>query len=386
MRNKMVKFIFASLILTFVTIFNYTRIKDVEVESNVIITDKTETKIGDQPQPDPNMKDPTLSKKLILLWNSFWDEPGWEVGFGDEPFKRLSCPVRDCFITDNRDLLNMSAAVLFHIHQLTETEPPPKSPDQHWVFFMLESPGWSQNLNYKSWRKMFNWTMTYRRDSDIRLHYGQVLPAERQKAAKKNSRLLGKPKGIAWIVSNCNTASGRAEYVRELQKYIPVDIYGKCGNLTCQKDWQGSDQACLQMISKTYKFYLAFENNFCKDYVTEKFFKTLPLDIVPIVRGGANYSQFAPHPWYINTKDFTSTRQLADYIKFLNRNPQEYLKYFDNRENYDARAYFGIRDLPSWCELCEKLNKKNVGKTWHTDITTWWSAQDCHKPTDLLYS
>ena len=35
-----------------------------------------------------------------------------------------------------------------------------------------------------------------------------------------------------------------------------------------------------------YKFYLAFENNNCQDYVTEKFFKILHLrNTIPIVRG-----------------------------------------------------------------------------------------------------
>ena len=37
-------------------------------------------------------------------------------------------------------------------------------------------------------------------------------------------------------------------------------------------------------------FYLAFENSKCDDYVTEKFFATSKMDIVPIVMGGSNYS------------------------------------------------------------------------------------------------
>ena len=37
-------------------------------------------------------------------------------------------------------------------------------------------------------------------------------------------------------------------------------------------------------------FYLAFENSKCDDYVTEKFFATAKMDIVPIVMGGSNYS------------------------------------------------------------------------------------------------
>ncbi len=42
-----------------------------------------------------------------------------------------------------------------------------------------------------------------------------------------------KKKLVAWFVSNCFTTSGREKYVLELQKYVEVDVYGACGNLTC---------------------------------------------------------------------------------------------------------------------------------------------------------
>jgi hypothetical protein len=50
-------------------------------------------------------------------------------------------------------------------------------------------------------------------------------------------------------------------------RYIPVDIYGKCSNLSCARDGR-----CWQMLGQKYKFYLAFENSNCKDYITEKLF------------------------------------------------------------------------------------------------------------------
>jgi hypothetical protein len=34
---------------------------------------------------------------------------------------------------------------------------------------------------------------------------------------------------VAWFVSNCHESNTRKKYTQELQKYIPVDIYGKCG-------------------------------------------------------------------------------------------------------------------------------------------------------------
>lgn len=58
-------------------------------------------------------------------------------------------------------------------------------------------------------------------------------------------------------------------YARELSKYIQVDIYGTCGSLRCPRS---QSQACFDMLDEDYKFYLAFENSNCKDYITEKFF------------------------------------------------------------------------------------------------------------------
>lgn len=63
--------------------------------------------------------------------------------------------------------------------------------------------------------------------------------------------------------------TGRELYVKELQKYIPVDVYGLCGPLRCGKNH--NDAYCYeQVLTPSYKFYLAFENTLCQDYITEK--------------------------------------------------------------------------------------------------------------------
>ena len=42
-----------------------------------------------------------------------------------------------------------------------------------------------------------------------------------------------KTKTAFWIASHCPTEIKRENYVKALQKYIDVDVYGDCGNLTC---------------------------------------------------------------------------------------------------------------------------------------------------------
>ena len=60
-----------------------------------------------------------------------------------------------------------------------------------------------------------------------------------------------------------------ASIVESLQEYLPVDVYGVCGPLQCSATEQ---DYCYKMLEKNYKFYIAFENSLCTDYVTEKFF------------------------------------------------------------------------------------------------------------------
>ena len=79
---------------------------------------------------------------------------------------------------------------------------------------------------------------------------------------------------IAWFASNCKTGNNRLQYVRELQEFMNVDIFGSCGTERCPPD----DIMCDSMLQQGYKFYLAFEDSNCRDYITAKFFQSLRFD------------------------------------------------------------------------------------------------------------
>lgn len=161
------------------------------------------------------------------------------------------------------------------------------------------------------------------------------------------------------MASHCFTSSLRELYVDELKKYITIDIFGKCGNLKCPRNethWISHDE-CYEKIESEYKFYLAFENSICTDYISEKFFYTLRYNIVPIVFGGANYEEIAPPHSYIDTRNFQSPKELALYILNLNSNDTLYYEYFKWKREFYVDAGIHNMSRQGFCELCSKLNR-----------------------------
>ena len=73
-----------------------------------------------------------------------------------------------------------------------------------------------------------------------------------------------------------------------MQKYMSVDLFGKCGRPCPSKFKDGRDGDCKMILGTEYKFYLSFENSLCKDYITEKLFEILKYNIIPVVLNGVS--------------------------------------------------------------------------------------------------
>uniref|UniRef100_A0A5K3F022 Fucosyltransferase n=1 Tax=Mesocestoides corti TaxID=53468 RepID=A0A5K3F022_MESCO len=69
---------------------------------------------------------------------------------------------------------------------------------------------------------------------------------------------------IAWVVSNTQPKNIRAEFAAGISEFIIVDIYGRGGTEF------PPELDAFQWLSENYKFYLAFENSNCRNYITEK--------------------------------------------------------------------------------------------------------------------
>lgn len=218
--------------------------------------------LEDHPDPAASDKAP-LQYKKILMYNGM---NSWGLRAGMGQFLKLKCPVDTCVLTGSRSELSSADAILFKDH--FAMPPHKRDPRQVWIMFMLECPLHTQNFANKN---VFNWTATYRHDSDIVAPYEKWVyydPHIRQKPQEINYA-ANKTKQVAWFVSNCGARNNRLQYAKELGRYIGVDIYGACGVKRCPRS---NSAKCFEMLNKDYKFYLAFENSNCRDYITEKFF------------------------------------------------------------------------------------------------------------------
>ena len=141
---------------------------------------------------------------------------------------------------------------------------------------------------------------------------------------------------------------------------------------------------CMSMIEQKYKFYLSFENSFCKDYITEKFWKVLSFNVIPIVMGSGNYSKYAPAKSFINVEDFNSGKELADYLTYLNSNATAYAEYFEWK-NYFKVSFEYNR---AFCGLCKALNEPHeFADKVNENTFDWWRTQgQCVKKGSFPWS
>ena len=145
------------------------------------------------------------STKKILFFTSFYEWKNFTFGLGNLPFVEVyilnyfffqlfvytyylpkcylflqnRCPVTNCFLTDNKTLLgprslNQFDALIFHPRDMEPEKngyfqiPNQKKrlAHQRYVMFMVESST-HDHLEYHKFPHFFNWTMTFRRDSDF---------------------------------------------------------------------------------------------------------------------------------------------------------------------------------------------------------------------------
>ncbi|XP_066979597.1 3-galactosyl-N-acetylglucosaminide 4-alpha-L-fucosyltransferase FUT3-like [Macrobrachium rosenbergii] len=305
-----------------------------------------------------------------------------------DPFR--SCSVRNCDVTYDSSLADRADAILIHLHTTHGPSTFPKRTNfkQRWIWLSDESPLYTfseaNDRNLAHYNGYFNWSMSYRMDSDVPVPYGRTIKLTDAEASlyEKVDYFNMKPNFTCIMGSNCNTPNRRWDYVKELQKYMDVDVYGRCGTLKCPGHFNRDCDAL-----KSYKFYLAFENVDCREYFTEKvWWNAFGKGSVPVVMGGKieSYRKMLPPNSFIHVDEFKSPKDLASYLLFLAKDATKYMEYHAWRSQFrvvNEHGYFGA-PIFHYCRICEALNYNDPApKEYHNMEVFWNVSTDCNQPT-----
>lgn len=271
--------------------------------------------------------------------------------------------ITKCHLTNDKTVYHKAHGVLFHhrdIHGNGGNMPQePRPLFQKWVWFNMESPANSGRMPYLD--RLVNLTCNYRLDSSIPVPYGYLEPLT---SVDESFKLPAKDKLVCWIVSNWNARYKRVEYYNELKKHIEINAYGNAFA-------KGVSDKEYSKIVSSCKFYLSFENSIFKDYITEKLYLPMMKGSVPVVLGPPrqNYEDHIPPGSFIHIDDFSSPKELAERLRYLDQHESEYMSYFDWTRSYKVkRAAFGKEHA---CRTCRYLQHHKEYQSFH-DLNKWY--------------
>ncbi|XP_047996360.1 alpha-(1,3)-fucosyltransferase C-like [Leguminivora glycinivorella] len=271
--------------------------------------------------------------------------------------------VKNCYFTTDRDLLNNFSAfdaIIFSENILTSDNRPRerRRPHQIFVFMSNESPYKFPACEVYN-DDYFNWTFTYRFDSDIlwrpivvRDISGDIVAPSTDVVWTTNSAplssgvmsmLRSKMRAVVWIVDDCSFEG--FDYLLKVEKYLRLLNVRMYKHMRYKRSSNYSD-----ILAHNYQFVLAFENSIVEDYVSRKVMEGFRNYAVPVVFGGANYSRFFPPDSYIEASR-RHHYNVAYAIYHATQSQEAYEKYFRWRKDYSIDE-----DNSPLCDLCAALN------------------------------
>ena len=183
------------------------------------------------------------------------------------------------------------------------------------------------------------------------------------------------------MVSNCRPDLSnryRMDILNQVKNIMGADFtfLGVCGTDSRVKDLNNDD------IRAEYKFFIAFENTICPNYITEKLLRPLTYNSVPIVAGLSReeYEKRLPGSAFIHIEDYPSIPEMIQDIMAISNNKERYDQFFDWRrdpgfartEHVNRNAVFqnllGVT-MSRECSLVDWLTTDgNLEKEHHVDV------------------
>lgn len=344
------------------------------------------------------------SENPVIVW--------WTSGFPSTS-ETVTCKENlKCDVYSDKNNKNSNVgAYLFYASSIhfDELPLPRRARDVIWGLYHEESPRNVQELLHESTLSLFNYSATFSRYSDIPFplqyldSWSDITRGEYFVPTITKNSLLKDIAPILYLQSDCETATERDEYVKELMKFINIDSYGACLNNKelpekFRDDYLNNlnDDEFLHFIAR-YKFVLALENGVCEDYVTEKFWRAIRVGSVPIYFGSPSIKDWFPNnKSAILIQDYPTPENMSVHIKELLKDDQLYEEHLihktkevitNNRliEEFRKRPYqtdsLKVASMFE-CLICKKLHEKKTGKLKEQVVNK--SHYNCPKPVSAL--
>lgn len=275
-----------------------------------------------------------------------------------------------CRLMDQRSSYSSANVVVFHNRELMlgRQKLPldlPRPQGQKWAWMSMEAP--VNNGNLQQYADVFNMTITYKRNADVPVPYGELLPNEAEQV--EDGFLSTKEPLVCWVVSNYKSHHKRSQVFKQLNATVPIEVYGRWNKRPL------SSTALLRTISHCY-FYLAFENSVAREYITEKLWRNAYQGgAVPVVLGPplSDYKAVTPPKSFIHVDEFSSVKKLGTYLQQLTQDKKRYTDYFSWKQKWKVKLYTDWRER--LCKICLKYHTLPQQKV-YSDLQAWLNANN----------
>ena len=365
---------------------------------------------------------------LVVEYTTVFDRQKFCPFFTDQSslddangFYIRECPHKNCRFTCDKSEIQRADALLFHESDVNNEQRKDKTyiskiselrrkiSDKIFILWNDEANRVSSKLD----EIKFNWTMTYRFDAEVSdCAYGCVYqrkPTFKRKAFLKQLAVEFKRRSsrALWFVSNCQSVY-RIEFASRIMDEFPIQAIGTCQRVVKYKrslfsslpidSWLGIlvfnfirilsellhvNEHCprnsdceLRNLTES-KLYLSYESKNCTNYITEKFWRMLRFNIIPVVIQPRRrfYEQIAPPDSFIHAEDFDyDPVRLARYLKTVASDFALYSKHLMWKTQYDTVFSAKQTESRRLCEMCTQLNEQ-PSTIYYESISNWFNNE-----------
>jgi len=185
-----------------------------------------------------------------------------------------------------------------------------------------------------------------------------------------------------WFINDCPSKT-YLKFANEFSNYFPIKIGGNCmKNINGSKViyleeniLYGRASSCERDYMKKNKFHIAFEAINCTDYITEKFWHSLSLGMIPVVFQPPKeaYKRLVPEDSFIHAQDFNyNPKLLAQYLDRVSNEKELYLKHLNWIFKFKLHFEGDTTDPTDFkiCQLCSNLNQETKS-IYYNSIASW---------------